>query len=398
MPRLKMLRGPFPGGEFELNEAIMTIGRGRKNHIIIQDNEVSRTHCRLVKVLDDYEIHDLGSTNGTFINGQQIDEGGWLLSGRSIVELGDSITLEYEPEDTTSASASPTPITSEATPESVFYLIIEQESQEKPEIYILDRTTISIGRDVDNDISLEEPEVSRHHMRLILTADGYAVEDLNTMNGTAVNGDTIENEQVLNTNDLIGVGTGVHMWFTDDPDNLLATIGTSNWSPNNREIAFDEVTIDKPPDARRSTETKASVGNELESGDLIKSVFLMYAPEEWDVIGQHIYTYLKDNNINVYTQQSLTPDTEDWNTALDQALAESPCLLAIVSGKSIDEPHITRSIRHFVAREKSVMLLRYGKIVKLPTFIDKMPAIRFDPQHPDTTYRIILAELRRIGL
>ena len=74
MPRLKMLRGPMPGDEFELDEALMTIGRGRKNQIIIQDNEVSRTHCRLVRVLDDYEIHDLGSTNGTFVNGERLHE------------------------------------------------------------------------------------------------------------------------------------------------------------------------------------------------------------------------------------------------------------------------------------------------------------------------------------
>ena len=87
----------------------MTIGRGRKNDIIIQDNEVSRVHCRLIRVLDDYEIHDLGSTNGTFVNGKKIDEGGWLLSGRSIIELGDSITLEYHPTDIRTGTAPPMP-------------------------------------------------------------------------------------------------------------------------------------------------------------------------------------------------------------------------------------------------------------------------------------------------
>ena len=95
MSRLKMLRGPEPGREIPLDEDVMLIGRGRKNDIIIQDNEVSRTHCRLVRVLDDYEIHDMNSTNGTFVNGQKIRQGGWLLSAHSIVELGDSITLEY---------------------------------------------------------------------------------------------------------------------------------------------------------------------------------------------------------------------------------------------------------------------------------------------------------------
>lgn len=283
MPRLKMLRGPSPGEEFELNEAVMTIGRGRKNHIIIQDNEVSRTHCRLVRVLDDYEIHDLGSTNGTFVSGQQIDEGGWLLGERTIVELGDSITLEYHPTDITGVGLSPVPITNEAEPESLFYLVIKQQSLEKPEIYILDRTTISIGRDADNEISLDEPEVSRHHMRLVLTADGYAVEDLNTMNGTAVNGDTIAHQQILNTNDLIGVGTGVQMWFTDDPNHLLAMIGTPGESAKQQATHVDEVTIDKSPEEVHSTDSKIQAENVLEPGDLVKLVFLLYAPEEWNV-------------------------------------------------------------------------------------------------------------------
>ena len=398
MPRFKMLRGPFPGNEFDLNEAVMTIGRGRKNHIIIQDNEVSRTHCRLVKVMDDYEIHDLGSTNGTFVDGQKIDEGGWLLSGRSIVELGDSITLEYQPADITSATGSPLPDEGAVTSDRVFYLVIEQKSQDKPEIYILDRGTISIGRDIDNDISLDEPEVSRHHMRLVLTAEGYAVEDLNTMNGTSVNGDTIEHQHLLNSNDLIGVGTGVHMWFTSDPDSLLSTVSLAEKSTAKAEMSSDELTSDKLSEESKPTDAKVKVGHELEPGDLVQSVFLMYALEEWNVIGRHIYNSLKDNNIKVYSLQYLNPDTEDWNQALEQALAESPCLMAIISKKSLEVPQIMRSIRHFVAREKSVLLLNYGKIDKLPGFIDNMPAIKFEPKTPDKTYRMILAELRRIGI
>jgi len=402
MPRLKMLRGPMPGDEFELDEALMTIGRGRKNQIIIQDNEVSRTHCRLVRVLDDYEIHDLGSTNGTFVNGQKVDEGGWLLSGRCLVELGDSITLEYLPTDVATGTSPPLPPVTANSDSKVYYLVIEQESQEKPDIYILDRVTITIGRDTDNDISLDEPEVSRHHMRLVLTSDGYSIEDLNTMNGTSVNGDDIDHQQVLKANDHIGVGTGVNMWYTDDPDSLLASMDGSDHTrvrPPIEDVDMDDATREKAePFEAMKTDISIQIGHGLEHGDLEKSVFLIYERIEWVKIGRHIYSYLENNNLNTFTQQYLTPGTNAWDASFEQALAECPCLLAIISERSIEDDSLIRAIRHFVAREKPVLLMQYGRVEKMPMGIRNIPVVRFDPKNPEKTFRILLAELRRIGL
>lgn len=403
MPQLKMLRGPDPSEIFELDKPVITIGRGRKNDIIIQDNEVSRTHCRLVRVLDDYEIHDLESTNGTFVNGQKIDEGGWLLSGRCIVEMGDSITLEYLPTDVSTGTSPPMPPVRSGANEKVYYLIIEQESMDQPEIYVLDRMTITIGRDVDNDITLEEPEVSRHHMRLILNAEGYAIEDLNTMNGTMVNRDVVTQQHALTANDLISIGTSVHMWYTDDPDSLMTTLAETKTATLDDQVEMGKGAADSEADKEQiddmldSTDVKIQTGHGLEAGDLEKSLFLVYARDEWTVIGSHIYSYLDDNKVKIFTEQYLTPNTEDWDAAIEQALAESPCLLAIISEKSVEVPHVIRSIRHFLAREKTVLLLRYGKIDKLPLIIRNMPAIPFNPRTPNKTFRMILAELRRVG-
>ena len=69
---LIMRRGPTPGAIFELDADEVSIGRGVKNHIVIHDNEVSREHCRLVRLLEGYELHDLQSSNGTFVNGQRV--------------------------------------------------------------------------------------------------------------------------------------------------------------------------------------------------------------------------------------------------------------------------------------------------------------------------------------
>jgi pSer/pThr/pTyr-binding forkhead associated (FHA) protein len=62
--------GPNPGKTFSLNKPEMYIGRDISNDIVINDAEVSRKHVRLTVQGERYVIEDLGSTNGTFINGQ----------------------------------------------------------------------------------------------------------------------------------------------------------------------------------------------------------------------------------------------------------------------------------------------------------------------------------------
>ena len=109
----------------------------------------------------------------------------------------------------------------------------------QPEVYLLNRSTLSMGRDIDNDIVLQEPEVSRHHIRLVYTKEGYAVEDLNTMNGTFVNDRRLTQQRVLRMQDMVRVGTRVQMWYTDNPDQLLKDLRNGTLTPNEAEETED---------------------------------------------------------------------------------------------------------------------------------------------------------------
>ncbi|MEP6720133.1 MAG: FHA domain-containing protein [Variovorax sp.] len=66
-----------------------------------------------------------------------------------------------------------------------------------------DRTLI--GREVDNDVQIERPRVSRHHAELIVEDDATWVRDLGSSNGTFVNGRQVQ-RQALYHGDVIRVG------------------------------------------------------------------------------------------------------------------------------------------------------------------------------------------------
>jgi len=375
MPRLKMLRGPEPGRVIPLDDDVLLIGRGRKNDIIIQDNEVSRTHCRLIRVLEDYEIHDMNSTNGTFVNGQKVTQGGWLLSAHSILELGDSITLEYLASDIATGTLPPLPGSSDEEDEPVYYLVIKQESMLQPEVYLLNRSTLSMGRDIDNDIVLQEPEVSRHHIRMVFTKEGYAIEDLNTMNGTFVNDRRLAQQRLLRLSDMVRVGTRVQMWYTDNPDQLLENLRNGTLTVNEQE-GEEADTYKTREEAEHATDERPLVTVEaeygLEANALVNSVFLAYAPVEWELIVDKLFAYLEDNGILMWTPQDMEADSETWNNAIEQAQLESPCLLAIVSKRSLEVPYVQRAIRHFVTRDKPVVLVQLGRLDRPPIMIEHM--------------------------
>src|SRR5262245_40635036 len=70
-----IVEGQNPGKEIEINKPHMTIGRENGSaEIVIQDAEISRRHAAITVKNEHFYLEDLGSTNGTQVNGQDISE------------------------------------------------------------------------------------------------------------------------------------------------------------------------------------------------------------------------------------------------------------------------------------------------------------------------------------
>ena len=93
--RLVVRRGPQPNQVYELRDDVINLGRDITNAITINDREVSRHHLRFTRSGDTYMVEDLGSTNGTFINGKRLT-GSALLKNGDMIGLGETVTLGFE--------------------------------------------------------------------------------------------------------------------------------------------------------------------------------------------------------------------------------------------------------------------------------------------------------------
>ena len=71
MARITINRDSFKVAERELEQGTLSIGRKKDNAVHIDDPTVSSHHAQIVTVFDSSYVEDLGSTNGTFVNGQK---------------------------------------------------------------------------------------------------------------------------------------------------------------------------------------------------------------------------------------------------------------------------------------------------------------------------------------
>lgn len=102
-PRLVAINGSKKGTTFSLTAKEITIGRESASVVPLNHGSVSRRHCVIEREGNDFRVRDLGSSNGTFVNGQPVNEK--ILQHADQLRIG-SIALLFlieETDDTTSS-------------------------------------------------------------------------------------------------------------------------------------------------------------------------------------------------------------------------------------------------------------------------------------------------------
>lgn len=137
------------------------IGSASQCDLIVPNATVSGRHCRLTASGADYMIEDLGSSNGTYVGGQRITVPCKVQANQPIT-LGRGVPFPW-PQILNNDHLANAPV------------------QVAPGSQI-----ITVGRSPDNDVVLDYPTISGYHARVIVGPDRAIIEDLGSMNGTAI--------------------------------------------------------------------------------------------------------------------------------------------------------------------------------------------------------------------
>ena len=170
--------GPRPA---PLRSGLTTIGRSSTNDIVIDSLLVSRRHAQLQCSGGGCTVEDLGSANGLFVNGRRVAHA--VLNPGDRLRIGD-VDLTFQPAEAGQAQA-----------------WLEIGGTRHP----LLRGRTDIGRSHGNDIHLADERVSRHHARIELQQGVFVISDLDSANGTFVNGQRIQTHW-LQSGDEIRIG------------------------------------------------------------------------------------------------------------------------------------------------------------------------------------------------
>jgi Nif-specific regulatory protein len=89
MALLHAIAGPLKGAIFRFLKEEVSVGRLASNQLCVGDPSISRQHCLILPHYDGFQIRDLGSNNGTFVNGDRVGE--CVLADGDKIRIGDTV-------------------------------------------------------------------------------------------------------------------------------------------------------------------------------------------------------------------------------------------------------------------------------------------------------------------
>ncbi len=211
----------------------LLVGRSRQCSLRLDNPSVSGRHARVGFENGQFWVEDLGSSNGTFVEQQQVagrmnvDVGARISFGREVVAQG--VTT---PEQTTDVLAGVKPNSSRAISKEKKYpvLVSLSESARPARLVLKAGSSVSLGRDPASDMWLGAPHVSRKHCTVSVTKTGVvSVSDCST-NGTGCNGSVLRRGESAESTDKpivldFGGALTVALCFSEKDERVFSAAG-----------------------------------------------------------------------------------------------------------------------------------------------------------------------------
>lgn len=196
------VEGPDAGKQWSLSGTEVVVGRDLDCTIAVDDHSSSRRHARISVRPDGLVVEDLDSTNGTMLNDQPLEAPQWLRPGdrvrvgRTLLEIADT-------------AAPPTPLARpHEPPQSPYELCVvggTLAGQRFP-LHGTEGSTVTIGRGPNVDIAIADGLVSAQHLQLAFSGGASMIRDLDSSNGTTLDGFSVNGTFALRPGSIMRVG------------------------------------------------------------------------------------------------------------------------------------------------------------------------------------------------
>ena len=185
-PQLQVLLNDTTAAEYTISTSGLVLGSGkaaaRANFVTLLQPGVAPQHAEIrFSPERGPVVKDLGSAEGTFVNGKRIDSEVGLFDG-DLIRLGP------------------------ARSHALIYRDLERRHLRLLRDFDLTASRISIGSDDSNVVILDHPSVSRFHAVIRRSGADFEIEDAGSTNGTWINGVRLHDRRILKLGDRILVG------------------------------------------------------------------------------------------------------------------------------------------------------------------------------------------------
>jgi pSer/pThr/pTyr-binding forkhead associated (FHA) protein len=181
----------------------LTIGRGADADVIVDNTAISRKHASLELKDGQYILSDLGSLNGTFVNGKKIN-GAEPINQDDTIKLGKfrlAVADESAQVEVSSYGAHPD------TEDKTIIVNTKQLSAESAKLSLQGKSSVKVGKARSCDIILRGMFVAAAQFYIVEQNSTHKIVPQRSWVKTCVNGKKIRSERLLTNGDIIKVGS-----------------------------------------------------------------------------------------------------------------------------------------------------------------------------------------------